>query len=372
MAYENSESQLRRHIKRLIENGNINELKKITNLTPCCPYNDYGPLDVIFSCMDVHPELVYYFVNDRNLTSQNGLRRALECGHIEIARFLHSKGFQLTKCGEHEHVYNFPTMKLLHEEWGMVFDTWKSFKTIVFSWNGNDVIPRLEYLFQINNVTEISLTDFNILNFHQDDVLKFLLRFVHDPDLLSKIKDDCIQHKHIQSFHYLVIVKKLPLALKDYQTIASYPRSWNLHQELMEKLGIDLDDAFPYFFALQEDELCEFDDCFNFFQKKFKPKDFKRLLKKHDILAVALKNKNALRSIIKMNQKYKITLFEHHLSEFVDIMYDDAVEYGLPIDYEAIEKLIDCVHLSKNQEIKSRLVHAYITTLKRNLNYWDN
>jgi hypothetical protein len=127
-----------------------------------------------------------------------------------------------------------------------------------------------------------------------------------------------------------------------------------------------------HFFALQQDELTEFDDCFNFFCKKFHPNDFSSLLEKYDIVSLASKNQHAVRSLIKMNRKYGIKIFEHHLSDFVDVMYDNAVEYGYPIDYESIEKLIDCVYLAKNEEIKSRLVYTYITTLKNNLDYWDN
>lgn len=119
-SYHNPISDQRRHIKRLIENGNQEALDKIEDLQLPCPYNRLGPLDCIYTAINNEKvELVPYFVEKRNLRSENALTRALECGNIDTAKYLREKGFLLRRGN---HIYSLEVMKLV-VSWGCTFDS---------------------------------------------------------------------------------------------------------------------------------------------------------------------------------------------------------------------------------------------------------
>lgn len=67
--YNNPESNLRRHIKYCIECGYLQKIMVLTNLTPSCPYNNFGPLDAIYTAVDNNQlDIVQYLVEIRNCT----------------------------------------------------------------------------------------------------------------------------------------------------------------------------------------------------------------------------------------------------------------------------------------------------------------
>lgn len=115
MDYHNPESDSRRYIKNLIIAHNYDKLKIIDDLTPSCPYNKYGPLDIIYTAIDNNAplDIIKYLVEERQIDSQNGLRRALECNRIDIAKYLKEHNYPLSK--DSDHIYSLDVIKLVDE-----------------------------------------------------------------------------------------------------------------------------------------------------------------------------------------------------------------------------------------------------------------
>lgn len=124
---------------------------------------------------------------------------------------------------------------------------------------------------------------------------------------------------------------------------------------------MSLNDAFPYFFNLQEDNSTDFDEAFECVETKYDLEMMKSLLKKHDIITIASKNSFALRSMIKMSTCYEILIFELHVSNFSDAKCNEAYESGHEFDNKSVMKLIKHAHMAQNDEIKQKLKQSYVT-----------
>jgi biotin operon repressor len=139
--YYNSTTVNRRQISHLLEENNLEKLKTFKKLDLSCPYNNRGPLSCVYKAVeyDNSPnfDTVRYLVEERKLTSDTALVRALECSRIEIAKYLKEKGFYLSE--KRNHVYSLESMKLVKQwsvqENGKYAFTEEAFDIIMFHWN---------------------------------------------------------------------------------------------------------------------------------------------------------------------------------------------------------------------------------------------
>jgi hypothetical protein len=136
----------KRNLKRLIDDGNLREIRKLDPRI----YTTYNP---IFHTVDVRHQansdsifaILKYFVEECKLTCDAALSRALACEDFEVAEYLHSHGFPLLGT---DHIYSLQAMRWAAEHGGRF--TKESFTSIVYCWNGKDVDERIDLLFELN------------------------------------------------------------------------------------------------------------------------------------------------------------------------------------------------------------------------------
>ena len=239
-SYYNPETMHRRLVKRLIEEGDLERIKTIENLTPSDPYNGYGPLDPIYSAINASKGfMVPYFVEERGLKSTIGLSRALACKDIATAKYLHEKGFCLSAGN---HIYSLEVMKLV-TSWGYTFGDGAA-GYIIHTWNGDDVVERLEYLFSLSPPKTI-----NINWFSREEIALFLLKYV-DKDMLPQIMSMAIK------WGWFDVIDKLrelglPFGKEELFKVAISDNS-DYHEKVgqyMELLGVTIEELLPLMFS---------------------------------------------------------------------------------------------------------------------------
>lgn len=238
--YYNPESNLYRYLKELIEAGDFDNIKTLENLTPSCPYSKYGPLDVINTAIKYRKcFMILYFIEERGLKSDLALLKSLECNQIDTAIYLYGKGFKLLS---RNHIYSLEVMKLV-VSWGYGFDDY-AFKYITQMWNGKDVVERVKYLFELNNLHISKMDYYTEYNLHED-VACFMIDHT-DKELFPEIMLNAVKSD------WFIIVNKLRLLgvnfdIKHLEIIAS-SNEYEEVEKLRKELNIPITDLYSFIF----------------------------------------------------------------------------------------------------------------------------
>ena len=283
MDYHNPESDLRRYIKNLIIAHNYDKLKIIDNLIPSCPYNKYGPLDIIYTAIDNNAplDIIKYLVEERQIDSQNGLRRALECNRIDIAKYLKEHNYPLSK--DSDHIYSVDVIKLV-DEWGYKFSE-NSIGNIISVWNGDDVNERIKYLYDILGYNFIvELMTFKFIN---DDEL-FLYLLDHTDANYNKLMTIACKAGFFRSIYKLLKKNVLIDTNCKKYIVGSY--ECDEVCKLFQQQGYDLKLYFKYIFKDDNDDY-SFVNKLNYYYEYFKSdiQEYYNMLKNYNIMVYACK-----------------------------------------------------------------------------------